>query len=31
MTDEYVCDVCEETFESERELRRHLYDAGLVD
>ncbi len=28
---EYVCEVCEETFESEAALERHVHDAGLVD
>jgi hypothetical protein len=31
MNDEYVCDVCDETFNSEEELRRHVHDVGLVD
>jgi len=29
--DEYVCEACEETFESEDALRRHVQDVGLVD
>ncbi|MFT4882398.1 MAG: hypothetical protein ACI9HI_002422 [Salinirussus sp.] len=28
---EYVCDICEERFESEAELERHIHDVGLVD
>jgi hypothetical protein len=28
---EYVCEVCDERFETERELRRHVHDVGLVD
>jgi len=28
---EFVCEVCAETFESERALERHVHDAGLVD
>lgn len=27
----YVCDACGETFETEAELRRHLYAVGLVE
>jgi len=30
-SDEVVCDICGETFESERELERHVHDVGLVD
>jgi hypothetical protein len=28
---ECVCDICEERFDSEAELERHVHDAGLVD
>ncbi len=28
--DTYRCEACEETFESREELRRHVYDIGLV-
>jgi hypothetical protein len=31
MSDEYVCDVCEEVFESEQELQQHVHDVGVVD
>ena len=27
----FVCEACGEEFETEEELRRHLYDVGLVD
>jgi len=30
-TDGHVCEVCEERFDSEAALRRHVHDAGLVD
>jgi hypothetical protein len=29
--EECVCDVCGETFESERDLDRHVHEVGLVD
>ncbi|MFT4881858.1 MAG: hypothetical protein ACI9HI_001874 [Salinirussus sp.] len=28
---EFVCDICEERFDSEAEPERHVHDAGLVD
>jgi hypothetical protein len=28
---EYVCEACEERFDSEAELERHVHDVGLVD
>jgi DNA-directed RNA polymerase subunit RPC12/RpoP len=31
MSDEYVCDVCGEAFESEQELQQHVHDVGVVD
>jgi hypothetical protein len=30
-TTEFVCEICNETFESERALERHVHDVGLVD
>jgi DNA-directed RNA polymerase subunit RPC12/RpoP len=27
----YVCEACGEEFDTEEELRRHLYAVGLVD
>lgn len=29
--DEHVCETCEESFETETALERHLHEAGLVD
>jgi hypothetical protein len=29
--DQYVCEVCGESFASEAELERHVHDVGLVD
>ena len=29
--DEHVCEACEESFETEAALERHLHEAGLVD
>ena len=29
--DEHVCEACEESFETETALERHLHEAGLVD
>ena len=29
--EEYVCEICEETFETERALERHIHEVGLVD
>lgn len=31
MEDRYVCEACGEEFETEEELRRHLYSVGLVE
>jgi len=28
---DYVCEACGEEFDSETELRDHVYDVGLVD
>jgi hypothetical protein len=28
---EFVCDICEESFDSQRALRRHVHEVGLVD
>jgi transposase-like protein len=28
---QYVCDICGETFQSERALNRHVHEVGLVD
>ena len=28
---EHVCEACEESFETETALERHLHEAGLVD
>ena len=30
-SEEYVCTVCGERFETEDELVRHVHDAGIVD
>ncbi len=30
-TKEYVCEVCGERFRSERAMKRHVHDIGLVD
>jgi len=30
-TDGHVCKVCEERFETERALRRHVHEQGIVD
>lgn len=27
----YVCDICDEQFDSERELQRHVHRVGLVE
>ena len=29
--DEHVCEACEESFETETALKRHLHESGLVD
>ena len=29
--DEHVCEACEESFETETALERHLHESGLVD
>ncbi len=29
--EEYVCDACDEAFDSEAELEEHLREQGLVD
>jgi|AntRauTorcE11898_2_1112593.scaffolds.fasta_scaffold21138_4 hypothetical protein len=29
--EEYVCEICEERFESERALERHVREVGLVE
>jgi hypothetical protein len=29
--DEYVCEACDTTFESEEALKRHVYDMGLLN
>lgn len=29
--EQYVCEACGERFDSEEELRRHLYAVGLVE
>ena len=31
MEQRYVCEACGEEFETEEELRKHLYCVGLVD
>ena len=31
MTDEYVCEECGREFDSEEELKRHLWEVGLVE
>lgn len=28
---EFVCDICEESFDSQRALERHVHEVGLVD
>lgn len=30
-TDEHVCEVCDERFESEAALEDHVHDVGIVD
>lgn len=30
-TETYVCEVCDETFESREALERHVHDVGIVD
>ena len=31
MEERYVCEACGREFDTERELREHLYSVGLVD